>query len=278
MCEFCASHGDGATWYLNAENYAYDLASDLERRGYVVDFFRSFDERVPRLFSRIERLAEARPDVEERGSRLLAAHQRETHWGQPLPIEDCERIFDLATNIVQVPCACRRLAGTPERGYCLAISTQPLDDVLMEAFPDYAEGPDSDGFQRLGKEEALALLRRTEELGMMHSVWTFMTPFIAGLCNCNLESGCVAMRLAVEYESPNMWRGEYAAHVDEESCTGCRACVDLCPFGVIEHDRADRKATVDPASCWGCGTCRVACDEGALRLRPRSKSRSLPRS
>lgn len=270
MCEFCSEHGDGKRWYLNAENYAADLSSDLERRGYIVDFVQTFSDRMPKHLNRLSRLNQMPEMVRKRGSRLLLDHQRKTHWGQPVPIEDCEAIFDLATQIVQVPCVCRRFAGTQEKGYCLLIGTQPMDDVLMEAFPEYAEGPNADGFEKLSKEDALALLRKTEEEGMMHSVWTFMTPFTAGLCNCNLQSGCIAMRSAVEFEVPNMWKGELTAVVDEDACTGCRACVDHCPFGVIEHDRANRRAVIDADACWGCGTCRVACGEDAIALVDRA--------
>ncbi|GAB4277035.1 MAG: hypothetical protein Kow0056_08100 [Coriobacteriia bacterium] len=270
MCEFCTQHGDGAVWYLNAQNYAADLLFDLERRGYIIDFVREFDSNVSTLLKGL-RVVEAAPQrVAERAKRVVMERQKKSHWGQPVPIEDCERIFDIATSIVQIPCVCRRFSGTPEKGYCLVISVQPMDDILMEAFPEYAEGPDSSGFQRLSKEDALALLRRTEAEGMMHSVWTFMTPFIAGLCNCNLESGCVAMRLAVEFEAPNMWRGEKAAAIDWDLCTGCRECVSACPFGVIAYDHPNRRASVEEGDCWGCGTCRAACSEDAISLAARA--------
>ena len=269
MCEFCARHGDGGAWYLNAANYAADLTSDLERRGYIVEFVRTFSDRMPAHIERLGRLRQAPAPVAQRGTRLLLEHQRRTHWGQPLPIEDCERIFDFATRIVQVPCVCRRFAGAPERGYCLLVATQPMDDVLMEAFPEYADGPDSDAFQELTRAEAMALLRRTEHEGMMHSIWTFMTPFTAGLCNCDLDGGCIAMRAAVEFDIPNMWKGEYVAGVDRDACTGCLACVDHCPFGVIGHDVANARAVIGPEACWGCGTCRVACPEDAIALAPR---------
>ena len=269
MCEFCVRHGDGETWYLQAQNYAFDLASDLERREYVVDFVRSFDERMPRHLAHLELLSHAPRPVRERGRRLLTERQKERHWGQPVPLEDCERIFGLATSIVQVPCVCRRFSGAPDRGYCLLVATQPMDDVLMEAFSDYADGPDVGAFQALSESEAMVLLRRLEEEGLVHSVWTFLTPFIAGLCNCDLASGCVALRSTLEYDTPAMWKGESIASVEPELCTGCRACVDLCPFGAVHEDLADRKAIVDLALCYGCGVCRSACQEDAISLDPR---------
>lgn len=39
----------------------------------------------------------------------------------------------------------------------------------------------------LTKEEALAAFRHHEQEGLCHTVWTFMTPFIGGLCNCDRQ-------------------------------------------------------------------------------------------
>ena len=43
MCRFCVEHGEGKRWYLQASNYAFDLESDLNRRGFMVDFVRNFE-------------------------------------------------------------------------------------------------------------------------------------------------------------------------------------------------------------------------------------------
>lgn len=38
MCRFCHQHGEGKTWYLQAQNYGEDLLSDLNRRRNIRDF------------------------------------------------------------------------------------------------------------------------------------------------------------------------------------------------------------------------------------------------
>ncbi len=35
MCDFCHKHGEGPKWYLEANNYAEDLLSDLKRRDII---------------------------------------------------------------------------------------------------------------------------------------------------------------------------------------------------------------------------------------------------
>ncbi|HZY41320.1 MAG TPA: CoB--CoM heterodisulfide reductase iron-sulfur subunit A family protein, partial [Anaerolineae bacterium] len=54
------------------------------------------------------------------------------------------------------------------------------------------------------------------------------------------------------------------ASVDQDKCSGCRICNNLCPFNAITF-LADRMVTeINPALCQGCGTCVAACPAGAI--------------
>ncbi|MDR1815449.1 MAG: CoB--CoM heterodisulfide reductase iron-sulfur subunit A family protein [Clostridiales Family XIII bacterium] len=66
--------------------------------------------------------------------------------------------------------------------------------------------------------------------------------------------------------------------VDEAKCSGCGACVDICPFGALSleiltaregrWERAERfVCKVNAGLCQGCGACTVACRTGAIDLR-----------
>ncbi len=270
MCQFCVEHGDGRSWYLEAQTYASDLESDLRRRAYLLDFVRDFGENRAWALRNLERLERLPAPLRDLGRSIASSRMKKFHFGQPVPIEECAAIFDITTSIVRLPCPCRYFAGTPDDGYCLAVTTRPIDGLLDEAFAGYASGPDTAKFQRLGKEEAMALLRRSEREGLMHSVWTFVTPFVAAICNCNLESGCMAMRITLEHRTPIMFKGHYRAHADELACTGCGACVGRCPFGALSLDARDGRVRVDAGACYGCGVCRSACPREALRLEPRA--------
>lgn len=274
MCEFCTQHGDGKKWYLQAENYAVDLSRDLERREYMIDFVSGFSSRMKWNVPVLKAFQAAPAPVRSAFLAHSQPRQMRDHFGQPVPIEECERIFDLATSITQLPCVCRHFAKTPERGYCIGVTVLPSDDVFAEAFRDFAGGPDTAAFQRLTREEAVGVLHRAESEGMMHSVWTFKSPFIAGICNCNLASGCMAMRTTLELGYKTMWKGEYQAHIDEAACVGCGACEERCPFAAITIDER-RIAVVDPDACYGCGICRSACPSDSIALAERAAAGAI---
>lgn len=270
MCKFCHQHGDGQVWYLAASSYAADLESDLARRGYLVEFISGFDERMRRTVPLLDRLGALPKPIRSAIQAVVHRRMQHDHFGQPVTIEDCERIFEIATSIVRVPCVCRHFARVPDDGACLAVTVRPVDDVIREAFAGHLGEPDTPGLERLSRAEAVSLLTRCEEEGLMHSVWTFKTPFIAGICNCSLAAGCMAMRTTLDHGVKTMWKGERVARLDSQSCTGCSRCVKRCPFQALSFDRRSRVAVLDSARCYGCGVCRSACSSSALTLVERA--------
>jgi len=269
MCKFCVEHGEGERWYLQAKNYAYDLNSDLDRREYITHFVSGFPEMRSNVLAWMDRFELLPAPLSRAGKALISRRQQDIHYGQPVPLEECEQILDIATSITAIPCICRmHEPGKKADQVCMLVTTQPVDALLAEGFRDYKDGPDLDDFNRLDKESAMALLRRCEEDGLMHSIWTFKTPFSAAICNCNVESGCMAMKLTSRYDLKMMWRGESVAVLDAQRCTNCGRCARVCPFGAIQTSsgRVNLRAT----ECWGCGICRSACRNDALSLTARA--------
>lgn len=268
MCRFCVEHGDGKRWYLQAANYAYDLESDLERRGYIVSFISGFENRRSRIRAGLGALRALPKPVADLARARASRRAQRDHFGQPVPIEECSQILEMATSIVRLPCLCRGQRRS-EEGVCLAITVRPFDDVLAEGFASYADGPDASSFEHLDRTTALALLRNCERHGLAHTVWTFKTPFVAAICNCDVPSGCIAMNLQLNHDIKIMWKGEWVVSLTEELCDGCGSCITVCPFGALAESRNGGPVSLDQSACWGCGTCRATCTTGALGLLER---------
>ncbi|MBP7146787.1 MAG: CoB--CoM heterodisulfide reductase iron-sulfur subunit A family protein [Acidobacteria bacterium] len=57
------------------------------------------------------------------------------------------------------------------------------------------------------------------------------------------------------------------AEVDEDRCSGCRVCNELCPYVAIEYDEEKKRSHVISALCKACGACVATCPSGAIRAR-----------
>ena len=59
------------------------------------------------------------------------------------------------------------------------------------------------------------------------------------------------------------------AVVDEELCSGCKTCIELCPYTAISFvaKNGTGVAEVNEVLCKGCGTCAAACPAGAITAR-----------
>ncbi|MFB6199657.1 MAG: 4Fe-4S binding protein [Candidatus Nanohaloarchaea archaeon] len=54
------------------------------------------------------------------------------------------------------------------------------------------------------------------------------------------------------------------AVVDEDTCIGCRICVETCPYNAISRNDEKGVAEVDETLCKGCGACVGACPARAI--------------
>lgn len=54
------------------------------------------------------------------------------------------------------------------------------------------------------------------------------------------------------------------ASINENQCSGCRICNNLCPFNAILFHDDTQVSEINPALCQGCGTCVAACPAGAI--------------
>lgn len=272
MCEFCHKHGEGKKWYLRTENYSEDLLSDVRRKRFIENFL-SGPEKLQEDLKSLDKLDRVPALVRGAIIWALSNRQKRVHYGQVVPIEDLERILGFVNTVVRLPCICRKITLGKEKRYCYGISISPgggeFSRFVQGLEHSFLKGPDTSGFETLSKEGALQGLREHEREGLCHTVWTFHTPFICGLCNCD-RSDCMAMKATVTHDFPVMFRAEYVAGIDPETCIGCRQCMKVCQFGAIAFSGAEKKSVVDSRRCYGCGICRAACSKESISLLERA--------
>jgi len=275
MCEFCAQHGEGQKWYLQAKNYSADLLSDARRRNFYTESGwndpATLRGQSATLDADLDRLNRAPSFVRAVVRWQIVRSGKRRHYGQVVPIEDVEQIFGFVNSIVRMACICRHAAGRREQRYCYGVSISPGASFIEETTRQagYLYGPDNGGLETLTREEALDAFREHERESLCHSVWTFITPFIGGVCNCD-RADCLSMRATVNHGLPMMFRAEYVAAVDPDQCNGCRACMRGCQFGALGFSAAQKKATVESRQCFGCGVCRAFCPQDAIALHDRT--------
>ena len=79
-----------------------------------------------------------------------------------------------------------------------------------------------------------------------------------------VQGAAAAARVLGKIEQKEISIEPVRASVDQDKCSGCRICNNLCPFNAITF-LADRMVTeINPALCQGCGTCVAACPAGAI--------------
>ena len=127
------------------------------------------------------------------------------------------------------PCSCRKSRKTFDEGcaddpadWCIAVGD--MADYVVET---------NKGGRYITKEEALEILQKAENNGFVHQITNIDgEDKIFAICNCNVNV-CYALRTSQLFNTPNMSRSAYVAHVDKANCVACGRCVEYCPAGAV---------------------------------------------
>lgn len=267
MCEFCTQHGEGKAWYLNAKNYSSDLLSDLKRKEFIGHFYDHVISDGNRKITLLEKTILRGMDLPAFVRQKLTRDMKQAHFGQVLPLEDVDRILAMASTVTRVACGCKWAKEKKEGRLCYGITMGPpaWTDLLDMDFFGSAELAH---LENLTRAQASAAIGESDRLGFVHSIWTFHTPFIGAICNCE-KSYCLALRSTLNLKAPSMFRAEHIAGINIVACSGCRACLDRCPFNAIDFNDTENVCVIDKNKCYGCGVCRASCPTDAITLAER---------
>jgi heterodisulfide reductase subunit A len=79
-----------------------------------------------------------------------------------------------------------------------------------------------------------------------------------------VQGAAAAARILGKIQQKEIALEPVRATINEEQCSGCRICNNLCPFSAILFHEDKMVSEVNPALCQGCGTCVAACPAGAI--------------
>lgn len=98
--------------------------------------------------------------------------------------------------------------------------------------------------------------------------------FLGGCCQSPMDitESCAGASAAASKVAALIAQGEvlmdpYTAWLDEAQCTGCWACLTVCPYDAItKHpDEEQQLVQIADALCTGCGVCVATCPSAALQ-------------
>lgn len=127
-------------------------------------------------------------------------------------------------------CSCRRAQSVLGEG------SGDVEDLWCIAVGDCAKYCDETG--KDGKlityDEVMEILQRAEDEGYVHQITNIDgEDKIFAICNC-APGVCYGLRTSQLFNTPNMSRSAYRAHVEAEKCVACGKCVEVCPAGAAK--------------------------------------------
>jgi Na+-translocating ferredoxin:NAD+ oxidoreductase RNF subunit RnfB len=150
--------------------------------------------------------------------------------------------------------------------------------------------------KEVSRDQMLENIARSREMGLVLCADNVRknVSFICHCCGC-----CCNVLLGVSrFGYPNtVVTSNYIARVEDDACSECGTCVDICPVNAIamsngngtpnplpsagvppdpsnRHSRAGGNPSgpvINEKLCLGCGVCALECTTGSMRLVPRAR-------
>jgi NAD-dependent dihydropyrimidine dehydrogenase PreA subunit len=211
-------------------------------------------------YSRVEQLNEVYGKTNTKAFRYIPATPSFEPEGHAVfPFEMMEEVIQKVKVIALVHCPCRATAQLTGRKRC----DHPLENCIK--YDELAEYLIGKGIGReITKSEALEVIRKSEEAGLVHLVDNAREG-IKHTCNC---CGCCCWSVGTirrkKIPRDVLMATYFLRETDREKCTGCGQCVEICPVNVIKME--GDFPVVDRQWCIGCGVCAIPCPSSAIRL------------
>jgi ferredoxin len=118
-------------------------------------------------------------------------------------------------------------------------------------------------------EEALDVLARTHEAGLVHMAYVKRDPApelggvnsICSCCSCCCSFLATTLRFGL---APHVLKSYAVSVTDSSKCAECGVCSDRCQFGA--RTIVNGSLEFKPSLCFGCGLCVSKCPAGAITI------------
>jgi ferredoxin len=250
MCRDMTQFHDATSLWPEAPKEYLDLWQRFMEEEWP-DFARLAEKLIPKAFTRI---------IPVEKSIDAGSHQI-------LDMDSANKIIEKATTLAVTRCACRVIARNCDKPLEVCIQ---VDNAAKYAI-DRGSG------RQISKDEALQILRTSEEKGLVHVTMNRAQSehFICNCCSCC----CLALPLVISEGLKLLDPSRFQAEIDKELCSGCETCVDRCLFLAIETvelDDGKNVMRVIPEKCMGCGVCQITCPEDAIALKEVRPANFIP--
>lgn len=174
------------------------------------------------------------------------------------PYHMMENVLQKARVFAVAHCPCRMIVNMHGKR-----CDHPLEVCLK--FDEMAQYLIDRGLGReINREEALAIIKQSEEAGLVH----FVDNAQGGVkhnCNC---CGCACWNVGTirrrKIARDDLMATYFIRVTEEDNCTGCGECVSICPVDSLTMN--DVLPVVDNEWCIGCGVCVTRCPNQAAKL------------
>ena len=92
------------------------------------------------------------------------------------------------------------------------------------------------------------------------------------MADCDVDAADLYLLLHPAIKEIHEFKGGTKAILNEEVCTDCGKCLEVCRFDAIREDEKHNsekeiQTTIDPISCEGCGVCALICPVEAIQMQ-----------
>ncbi len=265
---------------------------EMEKKGLIMGIV---EENKPPLYMALQyavgfwegQLNKLDPELVEDGEAYLDTFMEQGFWrGTPqmrtipvnksiaienavMPYEKAEELVRSKKSFAVSNCICRQGMRILGKG-----CNKPEESCLQLGIAAESVVRNDKG-RAISMEEALAILQRAEEAGLVLQPNNAKDPlFICTCCGCC----CGVLKSLKRYPEPaSMVASAFWASLNTETCKGCGLCTKRCQMEAFHLD--NKKSVLDVKRCIGCGLCVSTCPTHSLSLvrKPKAKQPYVPK-